>query len=591
MEVQIRSTRSPQDASDESTEQALLELIAGNVQRVPLAIAFLVLVVVSLCYTSESLWLLCLWGAVVLGMQYIRFLVLPALVSNRDSSGKKRLTQAAVLSLINGFIFASAIVFFPDLNDVSRSVFTVVFLGLAQASVTTAVGYRPIIIAFTGPFLMALTIAWMTTPFEISPWVPPAMAILICLYGAILLSMAGDIYDSFLRAHQIQFQLRDALASEKEANSAKTRFLAAASHDLRQPLHTLSLYGAALTQRPLDNKSAEIANSMNEALSDLATELDALLDISKLDAGTVHLDKELFDCCESIVRTVNTYQSICQQKGVTLECRFSLQPTMFNDRIQFERIVRNVLDNAVKYTPQGSILVSVMPLNEKHFQVVIEDTGTGISEDELEQVFLEFYQTDNPERERARGLGLGLAIVKRLTPMLDGTISLESVENEFTRVTLTFPMSGTVQQVSAPRKKRTHLAEHHVLIVDDDNAVRAATRALFEGIGCEVSEAADTQSALTSVQARQPDIALVDLRLPRGECGLKTVQKIHQTIVDLPVIIITGETSPAVLKLLNSSGLPYLSKPIDQSTLLGKIGKVLGSAPGSGFPQNGGWHA
>ncbi|MEM7258238.1 MAG: HAMP domain-containing sensor histidine kinase, partial [Pseudomonadota bacterium] len=402
MTANLIRNQSVQNTEDNSTEQALLELIAGNVQRVPLAITFLVIVIASLCYSPENILLVGLWSAVVLSMQYVRYLVLPALVTNRQMSGRKRLSQATILSLINGMIFASAIFFFSGLDDVSRSVFTIVFLGLAQASVTTAVGYRPIIVSFVAPFLIALTFAWMTTPFDISAWIPPAMAVLICLYGAILISMAGDIHDSFLRAHQIQFQLRDALASEREANSAKTRFLAAASHDLRQPLHTLSLYGAALTQRPLDNKSAEIANSMNEALSDLATELDALLDISKLDAGTIQLEKESFDCTESVLRAVNTYRSICRDKGISLECQFLVQPTMYSDRIHFERIVRNVLDNSVKYTDSGSIKVSVMPADDNHFKVVIRDTGIGINNKELEQVFLEFYQTDNPERDRAR---------------------------------------------------------------------------------------------------------------------------------------------------------------------------------------------
>ena len=278
MEVESGALVHP-ESEDESTEQALLELIAGNVQRVPLAIAFLVVVIASLCYSNENRWPILIWAFVVITMQYVRYLVLPALVDNKNLSGKNRLTQATILSFVNGLFFASAIIFFSDLDDVSKSVFTIVFLGLAQASVTTAVGYRPIIIAFVGPFLVALVSAWLFTSFEISRWIPPAMAVLICLYAVILLSMAGDIHDSFLRAHQIQFQLRDALESEKEANSAKTRFLAAASHDLRQPLHTLSLYSAALMQRPLDNKSTEIASSMNLALSDMSRELDSLLDM------------------------------------------------------------------------------------------------------------------------------------------------------------------------------------------------------------------------------------------------------------------------------------------------------------------------
>jgi signal transduction histidine kinase len=577
MEAESGALAQP-EPEDESTEQALLQLIAGNVQRVPLAIAFLVVVIASLCYTEENRWHILIWAIVVISMQYVRYLVLPALVVNKNLSGKKRLFQATMLSFVNGLIFASAILFFSDLDDVSKSVFTIVFLGLAQASVTTAVGYRPIIIAFVGPFLVALVSAWLFTSFEISRWIPPAMSMLICLYAVILLSMAGDIYDSFLRAHQIQFQLRDALESEKEANSAKTRFLAAASHDLRQPLHTLSLYSAALMQRPLDNKSAEIASSMNIALSDMSRELDSLLDMSKLDAGIVQLDNDNFECADSVQRIVNSYNQICTEKGIDLHSDFQIRPTMYSDRILFERVVRNVMDNAVKYTETGHINVSVKPHEKDKFQVIVEDTGIGISESDLKHVFQEFYQSNNPERDRNKGLGLGLAIVKRLTPMLSGTINIESEEQQFTRVTLTFPISHMAQAVEIPPDRQSlPLSDRHILIIDDDTAVRTATRVLFEGIGCKVSEAANTADAVTNVQTNIPDIALVDLRLPNGESGLNTVERIRGFVKDLPVIIITGESSPNVLRSLKSSGHPYLAKPIDKTELLEQINHILGS--------------
>ncbi len=567
----------PPETEDESTEQALLELIAGNVQRVPLAIAFLVFVIASLCYTADNKWLILLWAIVVISMQYVRYLVLPALVSNKQLSSSTRLFQATMLSLINGLIFASAIFFFGDLDDVSKSVFTIVFLGLAQASVTTAVGYRPIIIVFVGPFLVALVSAWLFTSFEISRWIPPAMSILICLYAVILLSMAGDIYDSFLRAHQIQFQLRDALESEKEANSAKTRFLAAASHDLRQPLHTLSLYSAALMQRPLDNKSAEIATSMNEALTDMSRELDSLLDMSKLDAGIVQLDNDNFECADSVRRIVNSYSTICHEKGITLACDFQIQPTMYSDRILFERVVRNLMDNAVKYTESGRITATIAAHEKDRFQLILEDTGIGISASDLDYVFQEFYQSDNPERDRNKGLGLGLAIVKRLTPMLSGTIDIKSVENEFTRVTMTFPVSQQKQPVEILKERQDlPLSDRHILIIDDDTSVRTATRVLFEGIGCTVTEAADTAGAVASVQTVAPDIALVDLRLPQGESGLNTVDRVRELVSDLPVIIVTGETSPSVLKSLKLSGHPYLAKPIDKTELIDSITDILG---------------
>ena len=290
----------------------------------------------------------------------------------------------------------------------------------------------------------------------------------------------------------------------------------------------------------------------------------------------MQLDNDNFECAHSLQRIINSYKQICAEKGIDLHSDFKIQPTMYSDRILFERVVRNVMDNAVKYTETGHIKVAVMPHDKDKFQVIIEDTGIGISDSDLKHVFQEFYQSNNPERDRNKGLGLGLAIVKRLTPMLSGTIRIESEEQQFTRVTLTFPISHMAQSVKIPTDRESlPLSDRHILIIDDDTAVRTATRVLFEGIGCQVSEAANTADAVTHVQNNIPDIALVDLRLPNGESGLNTVKQIRELCTDLPVIIITGESSPDVLRSLKSSGYPYLSKPIDKTELLENIINIL----------------
>ena len=160
--------------------------------------------------------------------------------------------------------------------------------------------------------------------------------------------------------------------------------------------------------------------------------------------------------------------------------------------------------------------------------------------------------------------------------MLSGRIEIESIENQFTRVSLTFPASEVAEQTTVERVKTDlTLADRHLLIIDDDTAVREATRILFEGIGCKVSVAANTADAVAHVQQSTPDIALVDLRLPAGESGLTTITKMRELVPQLPVIIVSGESSPTVLKSLKLSGHPYLSKPIDKAELIEEISALL----------------
>ncbi len=298
----------------------------------------------------------------------------------------------------------------------------------------TTAGYWPVLRCVLIPVTLANALAWFSGGGGANPvtWIEIGLGALIIGFGLMLMSMARDAHRVFvesvlIRQQQIKSnqQLRVALQQAESAMQAKTRFLAAASHDLRQPMHTLSLFGAALLRRPLDPPAAAIARSMNLALQSLATQMDALLDISKLDAQVVPVNSRVFALRPWLASLCDEMLPTAQGKGLALSLPLPDEVFVETDPLLLERVLRNLLDNALKYTALGAVEVRVERDGEV-WRVRVRDSGCGIAEAEQSRIFEEFYQVDNPERDRARGLGLGLSIVSRLVDLLDLTLALES---------------------------------------------------------------------------------------------------------------------------------------------------------------------
>ncbi|MGS0754366.1 sensor histidine kinase [Roseateles sp. GG27B] len=335
------------------------------------------------------------------------------------------------------------------MTDYERMVQTVVLLGLCAGSVATTAGSWPLLLAYVGPISLANSLAWFIgSAAHVSSWVDQVMSGLILAFAWILTSMARDAYRVFadsvrIRQQQVQSnqQLRLALQRAESAMQAKTRFLASASHDLRQPMHTLSLLGSALVRRPLDAISADIGRNMNLALQSLTLQMDALLDISKLDAQVVPVNNVVFCFSTWLLRLCQELRPAAQVKGLSLTLDCPRDVYVDSDPVLLERVLRNLLDNAIKYTERGQVLVRVEPrpldvtaaaaaAAELVWQISVRDSGCGIAPDEQARIFEEFYQVNNPQRDRAKGLGLGLSIVSRVVDLLDLSLNLQSTPGQ-----------------------------------------------------------------------------------------------------------------------------------------------------------------
>jgi signal transduction histidine kinase len=373
------------------------------------------------------------------------------------------------------------------------------------------------------------------------------------------------------RALEVEAARQADLRREAEsANLSKSRFLAAASHDLRQPLHALGLFASALDERVREPGSRELAGRIGQSIASLESLFDQVLDVSRLDAGAVTAEpgpvplQPLFD------RIANDLSSNAEEKGLAL--RFV--PTgrcVRTDPHLLERVVRNLVSNAIRYTDRGGILVGVRPRGAR-LALEVRDPGVGIPADEHPRVFEEFYQAGGRDRSRREGLGLGLSIVKRLCDLLGHGLELASAPGRGTtfRILLEPAQAPLAAPSPAAPAPQAPLAGTFVVVVDDERDVRDSMVALLAAWDCRVAACPSTQEALAAVPAGSPPPALIvaDYRLAGGETGLDAVKAMREAWgVAVPAVIISGESSAAELARIRESGLPLLHKPVPPAKL------------------------
>lgn len=364
-------------------------------------------------------------------------------------------------------------------------------------------------------------------------------------------------------------ELRQQTEVANLANVTKSRFLAAASHDLRQPVHALNLYVGALQGRTMDPGTQRLVTQIDRSVAALDNLFVSLLDVSKLDAGIVSLKTRDFKIQSLLERVCNDYADEARLKGVLLTLK-PCSSAVHADPILLERILRNLVSNAVRYTTSGRVVVGCR--RGHRLSIEVWDTGPGIAESEQKKIFQEFYQIGNSERDRQQGIGLGLAIVKRLSDLLACDLALTSrvgFGSVFkVRVPLaaeSLPAEPGVAAMSSPQSV-TGL----VLVIDDEVAIQDAMASLLSSWGHQTVVAGSGDEMLEKIASlrRRPDAIVCDLRLRNNESGIDVVERLHSEFNhEIPTVLITGDTAPDRLKEAQASGLPLLHKPIHNTTL------------------------
>lgn len=362
-----------------------------------------------------------------------------------------------------------------------------------------------------------------------------------------------------------------------EANRAKSRLLAAASHDLRQPVQTLTLLNQAALRHAAGNaKVTEILEQQRIALGTISQLLASVLDVSKLDSGAVK--PAVADCKidDVFARLRSDFGPQAEEKGLELV----IEPTLEAGRTDPEllrRLLGNLLSNAIRYTSRGGVRVSCGRVGDE-LSIVVRDTGVGIPPGELDKVFEEFYQVDHGPR-RPEGLGLGLSIVKRLAALLNHEIRVESAVGEGTAFTITLPRAAIEATAAQSADGGAGDAVNgRVLIVDDELAVANATGLVLELEGFEVGVVSSRDEALARIQQMRPDLIVSDYHLRGAATGAEVVAEVRARLgAEIPAIFVTGDTSKVARAGAKLGNATLLSKPTQVDDLLRTVHELLGS--------------
>jgi len=381
-------------------------------------------------------------------------------------------------------------------------------------------------------------------------------------------------------AKAAQAELNCAKERAEQASSAKSRFLAAASHDLRQPLQAARMFADVAARRTDDPQMAEVVARLQAALDALSDLLNGLLDISRLEAGAIAINRGPMAATDVLDPLVEEFAPLAEEAGLRLRYVPS-RAAIDSDPALLQRMLRNLLSNAVRYTRHGDILIGCRRRGSR-LGLQVWDTGIGIPPGALETIFEEFYQVGNIARDRRQGLGLGLAIVDRLGRLLDHPVAVSSSPDRGSVFEVRVPLAEA-EPPAAPRDPAgTGLQGRDrravVVLIEDDEDVREALRMWLEGWGHRVAAGAGAEEALAALHAlaARPDMILADYRLPGGRTGRDAIQWLREQVgATVPAVILTGDTSPQVLSAMRDRSVPLLHKPVTAEILQDAVRQAL----------------
>ena len=390
-----------------------------------------------------------------------------------------------------------------------------------------------------------------------------------------LLAVNRQLADEVAERREIEAQLMDAKTIAEKANLSKTSFLAAASHDLLQPLNAARLFVAALGDRRLALPTRALVSQTSTALDSVEDLLEALLEISRLDAGAIQPEIADFRLDRLLGTLRVEFAPMARTGGLTLE--IAAEPIWVRSDIRLlRRILQNFLSNALRYTRHGSVRLSCVADDEK-VRVSVADTGPGIALDKQTLIFEEFRRFDN----RQGGKGLGLAIVRRASDMLGHVITVESEPGKGSTFSIDLPVGvPVIEQVDSaegPARDRA-MRGLSIMVIDNERSIQNGMRVLLEGWGCTVMVASGfAEARALSVDGRRPDVLLVDYHLVGEETGDHTIERLNDHFGSIiPAIMISADRGPVLKAQLDERAIPLLNKPVKPAQLRALLQTMLG---------------
>ncbi len=394
--------------------------------------------------------------------------------------------------------------------------------------------------------------------------------------GLLVAAAIRDVSDR----KRVEAELTLARDSADRANQGKSRFLATASHDLRQPLQTLALLNGSLRRMVAEPDITEALSQQEQAIGAMSRLLNALLDISKLESGAIKPEPTDFAVATLFRELRHEFAGMAASKGLQLEVE-DCDVCVHSDASLIEQILRNLVSNAIKYTRNGQVLLRCPPRQDSMVRIQVLDTGIGIPPDQIGYIYDEFYQVGVPTSSSRDGYGLGLSIVQRIIKLLQLKLDVHSEVGKGSSFSLLLPPADRPVVAARPDSRtsitRAQIGKAHVLLVEDDPSVRDATRMLLKVEGYRVTAVASLDEALQATrQDDRIDLLVTDYHLRDGETGTQVICALRATVGNnLQAVLITGDTSSAIRDLPRDRYLRTASKPVKAEELLTLVRESL----------------
>jgi signal transduction histidine kinase len=491
-----------------------------------------------------------------------------------------------ILTAMSSITWGSTGVFMFVPGDLAyQALMICVVMGMTAGAATSNPFHPPSLFIYIAAMILPLLgrLAWEN---DMTHWILFVMLSLFCIF---VLKSALELIRTFEQSQRRRFEnerlvgallerKRDAEASRQaaeQANQAKSKFLATASHDLRQPLQALRLFSEALQDTAKDKETVRLSGQINKSVNALVDMFDDLLDVSRLDAGIVEPRWQHFTLGSLLDRIYGDFAPLAQAKGLSFQLPVCMGESreqgdcnvvIYSDPFLLERMLRNLISNAIRYTDTGGVAVRCFCMPEQ-VELEVADTGIGINAATLPHIFEEHFQADNPHRDRRKGLGLGLAIVRRIEGLLGSKVRVNSEPAVGSTFSFAIPAGDPSQLVQPFVVTHSHydLSGRVVALVEDDPDIREQSHGLMEQWGCRVvagEYAEDVMRKLDIAEVR-PDLLVCDYRLPHGMTAIQVIKRMRELWgSQLPAVVLTGDTASETLNEIHASDAILLHKPI-----------------------------
>jgi signal transduction histidine kinase/CheY-like chemotaxis protein len=524
---------------------------------------------------------LALWlGAILLNQAWRYELARRYRSASPSAENRERWGLAwAVGSGIAGALWGAAGLLWFVPGDIGHQALLIVCLfGVIMGGINLTSVYKPTLYGFALPALLPLIARVAFEGDQLHAFIAAVLSVVL----GFILRFGHSLNDLMTQSLAMRYENVDlidelqaqtaaadrARATAEAANRGKTQFLAAASHDLRQPLHAMGLFAAALSSRAQDVQVRHLVGSINASVEALERLFSALMDVSKLDAGAIEARRASFPLAPVLDRLEREFGPLASAKGLSFRV---VQTSLWieSDPILLERILANFASNAVRYTERGGVVIGA---RRRHGRVSLQawDSGIGIPPAECERIFEEFYQVGAADSQSGKGMGLGLAIIRRLATLLDHPVRVQSAPGKGSCFSVEVPRtpsrtSRCESRPLTPVDPATPLAGSCVAVVDDEEIVVEGMQALLATWGATAIGASSGDTILSALGEAEtyPDLIIADYRLGHGELGIDVVARIRYEIGSpIPALLISGDSSTETLETLRRSGVDFLLKPV-----------------------------